>query len=490
MRIFTKKQLLTGITLASSLLALSAQAAPNAVTVWEEAILDAIRTTRPGPPMTARAIAMVNTCMYDAWAPYDKKAAGTMLGNSLRRPVLERTDANKTQAISYAAYRAAVDLFPARKANFDALLTSQGFDPANMSMDVATPAGVGNKTCQALLDFRHHDGANQLGDLAPGAYKDYTGYVAVNTPTQINDPNRWQPLIVGGAVQPFLGAQWFKVTPFALTSTDQYVPASVKPAMYGSQKYIDQAKEVIAYQANLTDYQKSVAEYWADGPNSEFPPGHWMLFGLKVSARDNHSIDQDAKMFFALGNAMHDAAITAWTAKRKFDYVRPITAIHYLFANETIQGWGGPGQGTISMLGSQWQTYQASNFNTPPFPEWFSGHSTFSAAGAAVLRNFTKSDVLGVSDIVRAGSSRVEPGLVPAADIKFSWATFTDAADDAGISRRYGGIHFIQGDLDGRTAGKKVGNLVWRKASEYFRGVENPVCNLEFEASTQLDLAE
>ncbi|MFO1369148.1 MAG: vanadium-dependent haloperoxidase [Marinagarivorans sp.] len=490
MRLLNKKQLFLGITLASSVLAASAHAAPNAVTVWEEAILDAIRTTRPGPPMTARAIAMVNTCMYDAWAPYDKKAAGTVLGNSLRRPVLERTDANKTQAISYAAYRAAVDLFPTRKAAFDAVLTSQGFDPANTSTDVATPAGVGNTTCQALLDFRHHDGANQLGDLAPGAYKDYTGYAAVNTPTQINDPNHWQPLVVGGAVQPFLGAQWFKVTPFALTSTDQYVPASAKPAMYGSQKYIDQAKEVIAYQASLTDYQKSMAEYWADGPNSEFPPGHWMLFGLKVSARDNHSIDQDAKMFFALGNAMHDAAITAWTAKRKFDYVRPITAIHYLFANETIQGWGGPGQGTVSMLGSQWQTYQASNFNTPPFPEWFSGHSTFSAAGAAVLRNFTKSDVLGVSDIVRAGSSRVEPGLVPAADIHFSWATFTDAADDAGISRRYGGIHFIQGDLDGRAAGKKVGNLVWRKASEYFRGVDNPVCNLELEASTQLDLAE
>jgi hypothetical protein len=490
MRLLNKKQLFLGITLASSVLAASAHAAPNAVTVWEEAILDAIRTTRPGPPMTARAIAMVNTCMYDAWAPYDKKAAGTVLGNSLRRPVLERTDANKTQAISYAAYRAAVDLFPTRKAAFDAVLTSQGFDPANTSTDVATPAGVGNTTCQALLDFRHHDGANQLGDLAPGAYKDYTGYAAVNTPTQINDPNHWQPLVVGGAVQPFLGAQWFKVTPFALTSTDQYVPASAKPAMYGSQKYIDQAKEVIAYQASLTDYQKSMAEYWADGPNSEFPPGHWMLFGLKVSARDNHSIDQDAKMFFALGNAMHDAAITAWTAKRKFDYVRPITAIHYLFANETIQGWGGPGQGTVSMLGSQWQTYQASNFNTPPFPEWFSGHSTFSAAGAAVLRNFTKSDVLGVSDVVRAGSSRVEPGLVPAADIHFSWATFTDAADDAGISRRYGGIHFIQGDLDGRAAGKKVGNLVWRKASEYFRGVDNPVCNLELEASTQLDLAE
>ncbi|RYZ97689.1 MAG: phosphoesterase [Moraxellaceae bacterium] len=490
MRLLNKKHLLMGMALASSLMALSAQAAPNAVTIWEEAVLAAIRTTRPGPPMTARAIAIVNTCMYDAWAVYDKKAAGTMLGNSLRRPVLERTDANKTQAISYAAYRAAVDLFPAVKASFDAVLTAQGFNPSNTSMDVATPAGVGNKTCQALLDYRHHDGANQLGDLAPGAYKDYTGYVAANTPTQINDPNHWQPLIVGGAVQPFLGAQWFKVVPFALTSTDQYVPANAKPAMYGSQKYIDQAKEVIAYQASLTDYQKSVAEYWADGPNSEFPPGHWMLFGLKVSARDNHTIDQDAKMFFALGNAMHDAAITAWTAKRKFDYVRPITAIHYLFANETIKGWGGPGMGTVSMLGSQWQTYQASNFNTPPFPEWFSGHSAFSAAGAAVLRNFTKSDVLGVSDIVHAGSSRVEPGLVPAADIQFSWATFTDAADDAGISRRYGGIHFIQGDLEARVAGRKVGNLVWRKANEYFRGVEHPVCELEIEANTQLDMAE
>jgi hypothetical protein len=486
MRAFSKNPILAGLALASSAWAFSAQAAPSAVIVWEEEVLAAVRATLPAPARTARSIAIVNTCMYDAWAAYDKKAAGTRFGNSLRRPVMERTESNKIQAISYAAYRAAVDQFPTRKPQFDALLTSQGFDPTNTSMDVATPAGLANKACKAVLDFRHHDGANQLGDLAPGAYKDYTGYVSVNTPTQINDPNRWQPLIVNGAVQPFLGAQWFKVIPFAMTRTDQFVPANIKPAMYGSQKYIDQAKEVIAYSANLTDHQKVIAEYWADGPNSEFPPGHWMLFGIKVSARDNHTIDQDAKLFFALGNAMHDAAITAWTAKRKYDYVRPITAIHYLFANETIQAWGGPGMGTVSMLGSQWQTYQASNFNTPPFTEWFSGHSTFSAAGAAILRNFTKSDVLGVSDWVRAGSSRVEPGLVPAADIQLSWPTFTDAANEAGISRRYGGIHFIQGDLDGRVAGKKVGSLVWRKANEYFRGVENPVCDI----TSELDMAE
>ena len=114
MRLLNKKHLLTSVAMLGSIMAASAQAAPNAVTVWEEALLAAIRATRPGPPMTARAIAIVNTCMYDAWAPYDKKAAGTMLGNSLRRPVLDRTEANKTQAISYAAYRAAVDLFPAR----------------------------------------------------------------------------------------------------------------------------------------------------------------------------------------------------------------------------------------------------------------------------------------------------------------------------------------------------------------------------------------
>jgi len=461
---------MTGMMFCIPLLAINAHAyTPNVVVQWDKAMLEAIRVTRPGPPMTARALAVVNTCMYDAWAAYDSKAVGTMMGTELRRPFAERTEANKAKAISFAAYRALVDLFPARKGDFDLAMQEKGFDPLDLSVNTKTPAGIGNVACKAVLDMRHRDGSNQLGDLAPGAYADYTGYQAVNTPTEIVDPNRWQPLIVGGSKQPFLGAQWFNVKPFALKSADQFRPKK-GPAQYGSEEYIEQAKVVMSYQMSLTDAQKSMAEYWADGPNSEFPPGHWILIGIEVSERDNHSVDDDAKMLFAIANAMHDAAIVAWEAKRASDYARPITAIHYLFANEMITAWGGPGRGNIQMLGSEWQTYQASNFNTPPFPEYFSGHSCFSAAGAEVLKAFTKSDVYGGKYVVAAGSSRVEPGLVPANDLTLSWATFADAADEAGISRRYGGIHFPQGDLDARKAGREVGRLVWKTASEYFNG--------------------
>ena len=179
-----------------------------------------------------------------------------MLGNSLRRPVLERTDANKTQAISYAAYRAAVDLFPTRKAAFDAVLTSQGFDPANTSTDVATPAGVGNTTCQALLDFRHHDGANQLGDLAPALIKITQATQPSTLPLRLTILTTGSHWLSAVPYSPFR-CPVVQSNAFALTSTDQYVPAGAKPAMYGSQKYIDQAKEVIAYQASLTDYQKN-----------------------------------------------------------------------------------------------------------------------------------------------------------------------------------------------------------------------------------------
>lgn len=111
---------------------------------------------------------------------------------------------------------------------------------------------------------------------------------------------------------------------------------------------------------------------------------------------------------------------------------------------------------------------------TPPFPEFISGHSTFSAAGAEILKSFAGSAAFGASATVRAGSSKVEPGAVPATDVTLSWATFSDAADQAGISRRYGGIHFVQGDLQGRSGGRLAGALVWAKALTHFNGTANP----------------
>jgi vanadium-dependent haloperoxidase-like protein len=225
----------------------------------------------------------------------------------------------------------------------------------------------------------------------------------------------------------------------------------------------------------LTDEQKMIAEYWADGPHSELPPGHWDLFAQFVSRRDHHGahksgIDADVKLFFALTNAIFDAGICCWDNKRFFDSVRPITAIRYLFRGQRVRAWGGPYQGTRSMDGADWLPYQAPTFPTPAFPEYSSGHSTFSAAGAEILRLFTGSDRFGGWVTFPAGSSKFELGRVPAADMTLRWETFSDAANQAGLSRRYGGIHFEQGDLDGRAAGRLVARLTWAKAQSYIDG--------------------
>ena len=132
----------------------------NVVVQWNQAALQGVRDSKLGPPMVARALAIVHTCIYDAWAAYDKRALGTQFGDSLRQPRNERTQANKNEAISVAAYRASVDLFPIdEKQVFRALMEKLGYDPDDTSTDPRTPAGVGNLACSAVLEFRHHDGS-------------------------------------------------------------------------------------------------------------------------------------------------------------------------------------------------------------------------------------------------------------------------------------------------------------------------------------------
>jgi hypothetical protein len=471
---------LSHIALAAALVA--AQPGDNAVLVWDEAILQGIRDTKPGPTIAARALAIAHTAMFDAWAAYDARAVPTRPHRGWRRPSPEATDANKAKAVSFAGWRAARDLFPSDSAAYDALMTQQGYDIADDSTDPAAPAGVGNAAAEAVLAFRHGDGSNQLGDLHPGAYSDTTGYAAVNPPNAIVDPNRWQPQLVVNAqgqlvAQTYTTPHWGLVLPFALASGSQHRPAG--PVLSPDPAYKTQADELISISAALNDFAKVSAEYFADGPNSEFPPGHWALFGQFVSRRDSHTQDDDAKMFFALGNAQLDASICAWDAKRAFDYVRPITAIHFLYAGQMIQSWGGPFQGTQTILGENWRPYQLGTVVTPPFPEFFSGHSIFSAAGAEILKSFTGSDVFGYSVVIRQGSSSAEPGLVPLNDLTLSWATFSDAANAAGMSRRYGGIHFQQGDLTGRALGRVVGAQALARAQTYIDGT----------AAVPLDLA-
>jgi hypothetical protein len=189
---------------------------PNTYSVaisWNNATLQAIEATRPGVTIVARALALVHTCMFDAWSAYDAHACGTHYGRMLCRPQAEQTQANKEAAISYAAYYALVDLFPTQVGIFNALMQQLGYAINTTTIDISTPAGIGNLSATAVMADRHHDGANQLGDLHTGAYSDYTGYTALNDPDHINDPNHWQPLRVpdgkgGFVIQKYVTPQW------------------------------------------------------------------------------------------------------------------------------------------------------------------------------------------------------------------------------------------------------------------------------------------
>jgi len=457
----------------------------NVVTGWVEQALAAIRASRPGPPMGARSLAVFATCMYNAWCAYDAVALPTPSSQAVRRPSPDCTTTNKAMAISYAAHAALSDQFPGQKAAFDQYMKQLGYDLAASTADVGQPAGLGAAVAQAQIASCHKDGSNQMGDMTPSGvpYADYTGYVArnpaliVGAPTSLSlipAPSHWQPLTftdAGGVSRTpqFLAAQWQRLKPFALSSSAQFRPGP--PAAPGTAAYLDQARRIVELQAALDDERKAIVEFWADGPGTELPPGHWIRFGLMVSRRDAHSLDDDVKMFFALANALEDACVAAWDAKRFYDAERPITAVRFALHGQPITGYGtlGPPGGLRSILGEEWTPYQLTTFPTPPFPEHVSGHSSFSAAGAEVLKRFTGSDTFEASTTVPAGSMAIEPGM-PAGDVTLGWASFTAAAEQAGISRVYGGIHFDNANLAGLSMGQKVGAQAFEKAQRMWQG--------------------
>jgi hypothetical protein len=460
---------------------------------------------------------------YDAWSAYDSVAISTNLGDDLQRPASENTQANKIEAMSFAAYRVLDDLFSTQTEIFEQVMARYGLDSTNISTNTATAAGIGNRMAEVLLEIRHQDGSNQLGDSPTGtagvAYSDTTGYAPVNPAGDVVDIERWTPEFVpvdaqpgdGAAIQQFLTPQWGTVDAFGFDSPNEFLPVAPQPfllvdgtadfyaqtitlndgtildidaSLIGTvinPEFINQAQEVVDLSANLTDTQKVIAEFWEDGGGTSFPPGTSLTFGQFVSARDNNSLDEDATLFFALSNAVFDAGIATWNAKVEYDYARPVRVIRALgelgligqFNQElggyAIEAWT-PDNGTQTILASEFLTYQLPGGNvSPPFAEYTSGHSTFSAAGAAVLKLFTGSDDFEGSIVFGAGASLFESNT-PAADVTLQWDTFSAAADEAGISRLYGGIHFTEGDLNGRAEGAEIGNAAWRQALFYVNG--------------------
>lgn len=479
-----RKTLLAAVCLFS--LAATTTQADSIIVYWNEIALRAVRNGTLGPPMVSRGLAIMHTATYDAWAAYDEKAVGTRYGGALRRPAVERTLANKEKAVSFAAYRVLTNIYPAQVVLFDSAITALGYDRSDTSTDPNTPQGIGNLVTQNLLDYRANDGANQLGNVldtnglvVATPYGDYTGYQPVNTSSNIFDPNRWQPLVFSNGASPrWMAPHWRNVTPFALTNAEQFRPpppyAYVEGDRVASRKYIAQARQIVNATARLTNKQKMIVEYWADGPRSETPPGHWNLFAQFVSLRDGHGVNEDAKMFFALNNAEMDAAIAVWDAKAYYDNQRPITAIHFLYAGQEIPTWRGTNGLPRTVLGENWVPFQPNTFISPPFADYVSGHSTFSTAAAEILKLFTGSDELRAKVVLPAHSSKADGAQWPSEPVVLSWPTFSAAAKQAGLSRRLGGIHFLQADMEAQKLGKKVAHAAWEKAQAYFNGTATP----------------
>jgi hypothetical protein len=470
--------------------------------------------------------------MYDAWSLYDPVAVPSVISPSLRRPSQEQNDAAKAEAISNAAFHMLQAIYPdygAQSGAYLRLLHVLGYEPLEQPDD--TPAGIGLLAARGVLLDRADDGSNAANNFADTTSETYPVlYAPLNSgdPTADNglfgdqfDPNHWEPIWVatGAAKDPlgypivdptnpasykeqvYLTPHWGTVHPFALIAGDQFRPPA-PPKLGSDALYVDgvgrvltndaayqmQVDEILHISANLTDEQKVIAEYWADGPRSETPPGHWNALAHGIAARDRHTIDQDVQLFFALNGALFDASIAAWEAKRVYDCVRPVSAIRYMYQGQMVQAWAGPNQGTQWIAGESWLPYQDLTFVTPPFAEYVSGHSTFSAAAATVLTEFTGSnrfydgqtilynedfnrdgvpDLLG-QHVVKTGGNMFEQS--PASVVVLQWETFQEAANEAGMSRRYGGIHFQDGDLRGREMGRNIGVLAFDKAQSFWTG--------------------
>lgn len=284
------------------------------------------------------------------------------------------------------------------------------------------------------------------------------------------------------------------------------------------------------------DYTRALAEFWADGPDSETPPGHWFVI---LNAVNDHpqlqrkfrgegpeldALEWDVKAYFALGGAMHDAAIAAWSIKGWYDYIRPVSAIRAMadFGQSSDPGapswdprgiplrpgyvelvengdalagyddefagkikmrvWQGPefvvnpqtDTGDVGwILAENWWPYQRPSFVTPPFAGYVSGHSTYSRAAAEVLTLLTGDEYFpgGKSDFVVKANNFLVFERGPSVDLTLEWATYRDASDQCSLSRIWGGIHPPADDIPGRKIGIKIGQQAFAVALEYFDGM-------------------
>ena len=386
----------------------AAAAGADVVTDWNSAALDAIRSGRTPPPAASRALAMLHAAIYDAVNGITRTHESYRVASAVPR------SASLESAAAAAAHTVLVAVFPDHADVFDALyVTSLAAIPNGPHKN----AGVswGERVGTEIVRWRGND----------------------NSAVTISPPNSdgagsWQP--TPPAYLPYQLPQWAFVEPFAIPASSYVRPAG--PPAITSTRYAADYNEVKAFGAAVgssrTPVQDEIALFWADAAGTETPPGHWNSIAQNVARPSGNTLEQNARLFALLNIAMADAAIAAWDAKYVFDNWRPVTAIR-----------NGDGDGNAGTAGDPtWSSFIV----TPPFPDYVSGHSTFSAAAATVLALFYGSDAVAFA----TGSDSL-PG------VSHSFTSFSAAASEAAVSRVLAGIHFRFAIEDGLTAGVEIG---------------------------------
>jgi hypothetical protein len=400
------------IVLLAAVLAGARRADADVVTTWNAAALDAIRADKMPPPRASRALAILHAAVYDAVNGITRTHEPYLVGSDVP------ASASEEAAASAAAHVVLVALFPSHAATFDALHAATLAaipDVSHTQQHKARGVAWGESVAQQIL-------ASRAGDNSGAAVAPPSG----------SGPGIWQP--TPPAFAPYLLPQWGTVVPFAMPSSSFFRPNG--PPALNSPTWAAAYNEVKAFGVAVgsvrTPDQDQIALFWADGGGTETPPGHWNSIAQAVATSAGNTLDENARLFALLNLAMADAAICAWDAKYAYDFWRPVTAIR----NGDTDG------NAATTKDATWSSFIV----TPPFPEYVSGHSTFSGAAATVLAMFYGTDHVGFT---------AESDALPGVTRQFQ--TFSAAAHEAADSRLFGGIHYRFSNDDGLAGGIEIG---------------------------------
>ena len=375
---------------------------------------------------------------FDAVAPYDDTAVGvySRLG---RRPASQSgSNYYPNIAVMYAVYHSMLEMAPHRTEQWRQMMRSAGLNPDYTTENLGTAAGIGQVAARSVLDARRHDGFNHFGDETPGfPFMDTTGFVPVNPGLEVVDPSRWQPLLLRQGrngvyvIQNFVTPQYSVTEPYSDIDPREYRVDPPSDSNYANlEAYRAQVDRVLERSANLTDEQKMLVEF----------------FDLKArdiivspTTKDVDDVIEFVQLGFLLHMAQWDAGIVAWQEKARYDAVRPITAIRYLYGDELVTAWGGPGRGTVELPASGWVSY-VQNADHSDYP---SATTIFCAAYAQAFRRYSGTEEIdSFTTVRRAGSSVIEPEITPATNVTISFDTWTEYEETCGESRLWAGVHF------------------------------------------------